>query len=359
VYASGWWLESLRPAFDIAADPMAHYRWLFGVLLVAVLGRTVILRRLPRLRSHGVRDALNALMSPGDWRGVHAVKRALAIQSEDEESRALSAMRSAGTSIYQEELRHFLDSPSYFVRQQALEGLAMAKPTPQLIGILMEDVRMNRYLTAHLSAQWLGRWQAQEAIPLLREGIFSTDFLLSAKSIHALVELGDRDAYPLVLARFDSTENPLIVIEAARAISLWGAPSAYPQLLLKFSQQLPSSVRDELSLAIARLMGLYDACYRDLGMYHRDLDQLRREWRERLPHADPNGPIAVLIHEPQPRFRFEQALAARESEWHGWFLEATSACLRRSPAVLHPSLAFLLAFLLLAKRGEHLRGQDA
>jgi MFS family permease len=358
VYASGWSLENLKSALDVAVDPMVHYRWLFGVTLAIVLGRTVILRRLPRLHSHGVRDALNALMSPGDWRGVHAVKRALTIQSEDEESRALDAMRGASTSIYQDELRHFLDSPSFFVRQQALEGLALAKPTPLLIEALLEDLRVNRYLTAHISAQWLGRWQVKEAVPLLRESIFSRDFLLSAKAIHALVELGERDAYPMVLARFDSTENPLIVIESARALSLWGGPPAFPHLLRKFSQDLPSTARDELSLAVARLVGRYDDCYRYLGMYHRDLNQLRREWRERLPKADPDGPIAVLIHEPQPRYRFERALEARYAEWQEWFREATSDCLRRQPAILHPSLAFLLAFLLLAKKGEHIKLVD-
>ncbi len=355
VYASGWSLEAARAALDVAADPMAHYRWLFAVVLAIVVGRTVILRRLPPLRSQGVRDALNALMSPGDWRGVHAVKRALALQSEDEESRALDAMRGASTSIYQDELRHFLDSPSYFVRQQALEGLAMAKPTPPLIEALLEDLRINRYLTAHVSAQWLGRWQVQEAIPLLREAVFSIDFLLSAKAIHALVELGDRDAYPLVVSRFDSTENPLVVIEAARAISFWGGPAAFPHLLQKFMQDLPSPARDELSLAAARVVGRYDDCYRYLGMYHRDPNQLRREWTERLPGADPDGPIAVLVHEPQPRYRFERALEARAAEWQPWFHEATANCLRRQPAILHPSLAFLLAFLLLAKTGEHIR----
>ncbi|HEX7928928.1 MAG TPA: MFS transporter [bacterium] len=359
VYVSGWWLEHLRPALDNGADPMLPYRWLFGLLLLLVLGRTLILRRLPRLQSHGVRDALSALMSPGDWRGVHAVKRALTIQSEDEEGRALAAMRDAGSSIYQDELRHFLESPSFFVRQRAFEGLSRAKPTPALVETLMEDLRVNRYLSAHVSATWLGRWQVKEAIPLLRDSVYSQDFLLSSRAIHALVDLGDRDALPLVLARFDSTSIPLIVIEGARAVSLWGGPEVYAPLLRKFAEDLPSPARDELSLAVSRLAGLYDDFYRDISMFHRDIDQLRREWSELHPKADAQGPIAVLIHEPQPRFRFEQALEARRSDWQPWFHENTAACLERSAPILHPSLAFLLAFLLLARRGEHLKPKDS
>ena len=65
------------------------------------------------------------------------------------------------------------------------------------------------------------------------------------------------------------SENPYVLIEGARAISLWGDPIHYSMLLQKYLLDIPPQAKDELSLSVARLLGLYDAFYSDLGMLHR------------------------------------------------------------------------------------------
>jgi HEAT repeat protein len=355
LYAGGWSLAALQEAAALSRDPLLHFRWFFGGLLALLLVRTVILMRLPRLQSQGVRDALSALTSPGDWRAAYAVRRALTSANEDQETRALDAMRGSSAHIYQEDLRHYLDSPSFFVRQQAMAGLIAGKPTPELIRTLIEDLRINRFLTAHLAAECLGRWQVKEAAPLLQNLVFSRDFLLSAKAIHALVELGEKDVYPLIEVVFTSSENPLVLIEGARALSLWGGQAAYPLLLEKYALDLPAQAKDELSLAIARVLGLYDALYQDLGMLHRDRAQLEREWRDRMRGgvADAEALLAAFGDGPPSRQVLLAAFEARREKLTPEFFRATVDALARLPEPLDRQLAFLLAFLLLTPRGEH------
>jgi HEAT repeat protein len=367
LYAGGWSLAALQEAAALSRDPLLHFRWFFGGLLALMALRTVILFRLPRLKSRRVRDALSALTSPGDWRAAYAVKRALALQSEDEETRALDAMRGSSAAIFHEDLRHYLGSPSFFVRQQALVSLMTTRPSPELVQTMMEDLRVNRFLTAHLAAECLGRWQVKEAAPLLQAVVFSKDFLLSAKAIHALVELGEKDVTPLLEIVFTSSENPLVLIEGARALSLWGGLDAYPLLLEKYALDLPPQVKDELSLAIARVLGLYDALYLDLGMLHRDRGQLEREWRDRMragvPDAeallsvlrDPPPPAQLAGEAPTERAVLLAALERRERLLTEPFYRAMRERLERQPDPLDRNLAFLLAFLLLTPRGEHWR----
>ena len=358
LFASGWSLERLREATDLSQDPLLHFRLFFGVLLALMAVRTVILLRLPRLDSQGIRDALSALISPVDWRAAHAVRRALARQNEDQETRALQAMRGSSTAIYQEDLLHYLDSPSFIVREQAMENLRAARPTPALIRTLMDDLRVNRFLTAHLAAECLGRWQVKEAAPLLQAVVFSKDFTLSAKAIHALVELGERDVAPLIEVVFTASENPLVLIEGARALSLWGGREAYPLLLEKYALDLPTQAKDELSLAIARLMGLYDVLYQDLGMLHRDRAQLEREWRDRLRSVrepDLEGLTGVLHGTPMDRAGYRAAVARRQARLTEAFARATEERLDRLGDPLDASLALLLSFLLLTPEGNQWR----
>jgi HEAT repeat protein len=358
LYAGGWSLEALREAAPLAGDPLLHFRWFFGALLALMAVRTVILLRLPRLQSQGVRDALSALISPGDWRAAHAVRRALSEGSEDQETRALEALRSSTSAIYQEDLRHYLDSPSYIVRERAMESLRTARPTPALIQALMEDLRVNRFLTAHLAAECLGRWQVKEAAPLLQNVVFSRDFTLSAKAIHALVELGEQDVAPLIEVLFTASENPLVLIEGARALSLWGGEAAYPLLLDKYALDLPPQAKDELSLAIARLMGLYDALYRDLGMLHRDRAQLEREWRDRLRAArepDLEDLVGALHGAPLDRAGYRAAIGRRQARLSEAFVRTTLERLDTLSDPLDAHLALLLSFLLLTPQGNQWR----
>jgi len=347
-------LERLKLSAPLAIDPLQHFRWFYGSLLLLLVFRTVVFFKLPRLKSQGIRDALSALFSPWDWRAIHAVKRAISAHSEDEENKALSALMHTDSRIYQADLEHYLNSPSFFIRQLAMDALQRAKPTRTLITALQRDLQVNQFTTAHQAASWLGHWKVLEAVPLLIKVIDSKDFLLSGAAIHALVELDERSPFALIEKKLIESENPYVLIEAARAISLWGTPRHYRLLIEKYLLDIPPQAKDELSLSVARLLGLYNAFYFDLGMLHREPTQLFREWQERFGSADKEELITVVRQKNTRRSLLLSTLQRQQAHFHLWFYQSTAGFLERLPESVPQEDAFLLAFLLLVSNGFHI-----
>jgi MFS family permease len=350
----GWTLERIKLVLDINTDSLLHFRWFYAGLLLLLIIRTVVFFKLPSLKSQGIRDALSALFSPWDWRAIHAVKRAISVQSENEESKAIAALMQTDSRIYQADLEHYLNSPSIFIRQRAMQALRRAKPTKTLISALERDLQVNQFTTAHQAAYWLGHWEIVEAAPLLCKAIDSQDFLLSGAAIHALVELDERSALPLIEKKFMESENPYILIEAARAISLWGDPGHYSMLLQKYLLDIPPQAKDELSLSVARLLGLHDAFYSDLGMLHRQPSQLIREWLERFASRDGERLILAISSGDPQRGLLEASLKCQQQRFQRWFYDDTIKFLAKLPDKVHREVAFFMAFLLLAPSGFHI-----
>jgi hypothetical protein len=350
----GWTLERVKLVLDIDTDPLLHFRWFYAGLLLLLIIRTVVFFKLPSLKSQGIRDALSALFSPWDWRAIHAVKRAITVQSENEESMAISALMHSDLQIYQADLEHYLNSPSIFIRQRAMHALQRAKPTKTLISTLERDLQVNQFTTAHQAAYWLGHWKIVEAAPLLCKAIDSQDFLLSGAAIHALVRLDERSTLPLIEKKFMESENPYVLIEGARAISLWGDPNHYSRLLQKYLLDIPPQAKDELSLSVARLLGLYDTFYSDLGMLHRQPSQLIREWQERFASRDEAGLILAIRRSDPQRSLLETSLKCQQKRFQRWFYDDTIKFLAKLTDNVHPEVAFLIAFLLLTADGFHI-----
>lgn len=352
-------LEQVRQQVGAdSMDPLLHFRWFYGGVMVLLFMRTVIFIKLPPLQSQGIRDSLNALFSPWDWRAIHAVKRAISIQSEDVEEAALKALMRTGSGIYREELTRYLESPSIVIRQRAMDGLSIVRPNEALVAALMKDLQVNQYTTAHQSAYWLGRWQIEKASPLLMEALDSPDFMLQGKAMHALVEMEDRDAMPLIEARFAASDNPYVLIEGARGLSLWGNHRHYAILLQKYHLDIPPQAKDELSLSVTRLLGLYDAFYRDLAMLHREPEQLYREWEDRYAKRDAHGLVSAFSSGEPRRTKLLATLEHSQNELTPWFVETTRDFLEKRPEKVWPVMAFMMTFLLLNPEGKHRPAQE-
>lgn len=349
----GWTLERVKQVSNVNTDPLLHFRWFYAGLLLLLIIRTVVFFKLPPLKSQGIRDALNALFSPWDWRAIHAVKRAITVQSENEESKAISALMHTDSRIYQEDLEHYLNSPSIFIRQRAMHALQRAKPTKTLISTLERDLQVNQFTTAHQAAYWLGHWEVVESAPLLCRAIDSQDFLLSGAAIHALVGLDERSTLPLIEKKFMESENPYVLIEGARAISLWGEPIHYSMLLQKYLLDIPPQAKDELSLSVARLLGLYDVFYADLAMLHRQPSQLIHEWQERFDSRDGEGLILAIYKGDPQRGLLEASLKCQQKRFQRWFYDDTILFLAKLPDKVHQEVAFFMAFLMLTADGFH------
>ncbi len=352
--ASGMVLKQMKLFFADAGNPLLHFRWFYACLLVLLIVRTVVFFKLPPLSSQGIRNALSALFSPWDWRAIHAVKRAITVQSEDEESKALTAMMQTGSQIYQSDLERYLNSPSIFIRQRAMDALQRVNPSPSIVAVLKRDVMVNQFTTAHRAAYWLGRLKVVEASPLLIEAIDSNDFLLSGAAIHALVEIDEQGALPPIEKKFIASENPYVLIEGARALSLWGTFKHYGILLQKYLLEIPPQAKDELSLSVSRLLGLYDPFYFDLGMLHREPSQLFREWEERFETFQAGKLISAIRQGDIHRDLLESLHETERDRFRSWFNDDTSAFMKRLPERLPQETAFLMVFLFLSRSGLHI-----
>lgn len=350
----GWVLERIKLGSGTATDSLFHFRYFYAALVLLLVIRTIVFVKLPQLKSQGIRDALSALFSPWDWRAIHAVKRAIAVQSENEESKALSALMQTGSQIYQADLERYLKSPSIFIRQRALHALHLAKPTQALISILERDLQINQFTTAHLAAYWLGRWKVMEAIPLLRKSIDSEDFLASGAAIHALVRFDERSVFPMIEKKFLGSENSYVIIECANAISHWGSPQHYKTLLQKYLLDIPPQTKDAISLSVARLLGIYDKFYFDLGMLHREPTQLIREWQERFLSRDKKGLIHAIRIGEVKRVILEESLKFQKTRFQSWFYDDTIEFLEKLPDRVDSEVAFLMAFLFLTTHGVYI-----
>jgi HEAT repeat protein len=351
---AGWILGKVKLMAIGVNDPLTHFRWFYAGMLVLLIVRTIVFLRLPPLRSQGVRNALSALFSPWDWRAIHAVKRAISVQSEDEESKALAALMQTDTQIYQGDLERYLNSPSIFIRQRAMDALQRTKPTKSLISILEKDLEVNQFTTAHRAAYWLGHWKVMEAAPSICNAIESEDFLLSGAAIHALVELDEQRALPIIEKQFSKSDNPYVLIEGARALSIWGNFRYYRMLLQKYLLRIPPQAKDELSLSVARLLGLYDSFYSDLGMLRRERMQLFHEWQERYGTLHEEELVNSIRREDYRRGYLEETLERQKNRFRSWFFEDTSNFLKRLPERVRQQTAFLVAFLLLSEVGLHI-----
>lgn len=351
---AGLVLNEMKSAFAQADNPLLHFKLFYAGLFLLLIVRTVVFFKLPPLKSQGIRNALSALFSPWDWRAIYAVKRAITVQSEDEESKALAAMMQTGSQIYQSDLERYLSSPSIFIRLRAMDALQRTKPNQSIVAILQRDLTVNQFTTAHRAAHWLGRLKVAEAGPLLINAVESDDFLLSGAAMHALVEIDEQSALGIMEKKFVESENPYVLIEGARALSFWGTFRYYRILLEKYLLDIPPQAKDELSLSVARLLGLYDSFYFDLGMLHREPSQLFREWEERFEIQNAEELIRSIRQGDTPRGILDLSLKAHHHRFRSWFYEDTENFLRRLPGTVHQETAFLMAFLLLSRNGLHI-----
>lgn len=356
LWVASWaleWLPQQFPPALLLAKPLLPFRWLYAGLMLFIALRMVALYRLPALSSQNVRDALNAIFSPWDWRAVHAVKRALQRQNEEEELRAIETMRPPLTPIFRRDLHQYLASPSFFVRRRALNTLISTRPEGAVIPLLLQDMRENTFATAHFSAQLLGEWRVHAAKEELAAHLHSEDLLLRSHCIGALVNLNAREHFGQVQDVFAQSTHPRVLIEGGRAISLWGNPQHYPLLLAKYHLNIPPQTKDELSLSVTRLLHVHESFYRGLSLLRGEGDALWAEWEEDFGARDRQGLCAALQDGAPRRSLLEQSLHLREAEFQPWFVRETAAFLSLRPEHVWAEMAFMMTFLLIGPPGLH------
>jgi MFS family permease len=270
-------LQRLLPAHTTL--PFSIY---FGIAAgVALLAVSVILK-LEDVDSLPIPDALGMLVSPRDLRAIRLLNRLRRSRTEPEEQKAVRALRQSSSTLAVDELSNRIQSPSLLIRMEALGALRGMPLTREVEDLLMADVRNHSFTTAQLAVELLGAARVRRAIPLLRESVVSSDYLVSAKAMLALAQLDDRKSIRRLESQLETTPNARVAIYAVKALETLGSIRSLPLILRALSRTREPFQRDEYILSCARLLGFFDWFY---ALYLEFLDEPREGLRSLVDTA--------------------------------------------------------------------------
>ena len=170
------------------------------------------------------------------------------------------------------------------------------------------------------------------AVPELRDAVESRDYMVSAKSMVALAQIGDRDSVPRVESILERSPNPRITIYAVKALEIFGSLDSLPLIFRRIERRAEIFVRDELILSSAALIGLYEFFY---PLYLEFLDDAAEGIRSIRDLAGQSGAtedaraaVDALADDPRSFTRcavahFERApFRVGETDVAPWFIDA-------------------------------------
>lgn len=258
-FLGGLVLSGLESAFPDSLELTFALYFGLGALLMAV--PLLYALRLPDMDAYPISDALGMLFSPRDIRAIRLLNRLRRTRTMDEERAVVSALAENTSRLPVGELVTRVGSPSLFIRMEALNALRNSPLTQDVEDLLIAEVREHRYTTAHLAAELLGAHAIARAVPALRDAVESQDYMVSAKSMVSLAQLGDRESIGRIESILERSPNPRITIYAVKALEIFGSLRSLPLIFRRIDRKAETFVRDELILSAAGLLGIFDFFY--------------------------------------------------------------------------------------------------
>jgi MFS family permease len=258
----GWWILQVSP-----------HTLLFLLSLSFLLVALVV---VGRMRSDGdmpVRRFVSLFWKGNPLLAAESLFRYRRAGPEDRRMVSTAQMGEARNPLNLHELLEALADPSLNVRYEAILAVAHHNPEPELVQALL-GILQGEHMELRLAAAWaLGKMGAKQAVAALRMTLQSDNSLLRARSARALALLGDVESVPVLLQRLrqergaglrwiadddcDTEDNidASVCLAYAAALGTLGAAEAVPEIadMLWASQDMAS--RDELALALARMVG--------------------------------------------------------------------------------------------------------
>jgi MFS family permease len=253
-------LQEVRGLGDLS-NGLPAFRLYFGCLAGALGLLLPLILTLERLGSRDVRDVLSTLVSLRDLRAIILLGRLARSSDHGDERRVIRALGEASSGLPREELLQRLASPMLSIRMDALTALTSVPLDGGIERALASEVRNHRFTTAHVAAEIIGNRGVGRAVPALRDALRSPDYMLQAKAMVALAQLGDSRSLPAVRDIVARTDNPRLLIYGAQALETMGGAEEIPVLLARIGRRQQPFVRDELILCVAGILGFKRVFY--------------------------------------------------------------------------------------------------
>jgi HEAT repeat protein len=259
-FFAGFFLDILS---NFAVTPTLSFQILFGLLAVLLFAVLIAQKWLVPLGSLPLGTALGVMFSPRDIKAITLLDRLNKTKGSLEEQDLLEQLHDAPSTLAIHGLVDRVKSPQLAVRQEALHALeAQPSLTAEAETALLDDLEHNPFTTAYISARILGTHGVTAAVPLLRDLTLSTDSMLAGESLIALARLNDQIYRPAAEKIFTDTDNPRLKIMGATALGIFASPNSVTTLLgILEEKDPPPYLREEITLAMARILGTEDDFY--------------------------------------------------------------------------------------------------
>jgi MFS family permease len=297
----GWVLELLQgaPGLGDVANGLPAFRVYFGALGAALVLLLPMILSLEKLGSRDVREVLSTLLSLQDLRAIFLLGRLARSSDVGDERKVIQALGGSASGLTRDELLLRLGSPMLSMRMDALTALTNVPLDVRIERALVSEVRNHRFTTAHAAAEIIGARGVARGAPALRDALRGPDYMLQAKSMVALAQLGDRQSLPAIRDVVAETDNPRLLIYGAQALEILGGPEALRLLFSRLSHRQYPFVRDEIILSAAGILGFKRVFYPWYVQFLRrsllGLTAVRDHIQESiLEHGETRAPLEVL-----------------------------------------------------------------
>ncbi|MDR0583006.1 MAG: MFS transporter [Treponema sp.] len=274
----------------IGISPFMSFKILFAIQIALTVIALLLQKKLTPLESLPLKGALEVIFSFRDLKAISLLDRLNKTQDSREEELLLGALHDTPSQLAVKGLLERARSPRLVTRLESIRALETLKAlSGDAEKALINDIINNPFTTAYISARILGNHQCFAALPLLRELVSSSDYMLAGEAVIALAKLHDEAFRPQIEQIILSTANPRLKIMGVEALGMYRSPNSLSVLLdiLRVADP-PPYLRDEVVLAMSAILNTQNQFYSILVRYV----------------ADPNLLIMLAMDEAESAFEF-------------------------------------------------------
>ena len=268
-FLAGIFLDFFRV---LGISPYLSFKILFGIMIALAIIALAMHKKMKPLDSLPLKGALEVLFSVRDLRAISLMDKLNKAEDSQEERLLLGALHDTPSHLAVGVLLERARSPRLATRQEAIRALEKLRNlNDKAEKALIDDITHNQFTTAYISARILGKHGCDKAVPLLREAVASTDYMLAGEAMIALAKMKDEEFRPQIEGVIMSTLNPRLKIMGAEALGFYRCADSL-LVLLEILRKAESHLylRDEAVLAMSAILGTQRQFYSVLVRYVAD-----------------------------------------------------------------------------------------
>ncbi len=291
---AGTLIDALK---HIAEEGMPLYRLYFKIILLILIPLFLLICRLDRMKEWKIASILGLFFSIRDLRALYALNQVKQLSSYDTDLKQVKQLGDIKSSLSEDALLDYLESPKLGIRWWALQALREIEDlSPRTTKRLIEELKQGEFTTAWITADVLGQHGIKNAVPALRDALDSKDIFLKGKAMIALVHLQDEASYERIREIFIHSYNPRLVINGAHALTIMRRLDNVSIMLDKMQQPLLEPVKDEILVAISDLCDFSEIFYSFLKEFNKDQAGGLRLLQDFLQET---GAQPLIVHDPK------------------------------------------------------------